>query len=147
MLLLFIGKGMHMDSSDWNRLIWNCVAYTKWSLVYSRICFKCNIRFFLLLGTIKQKKLAIIIYLVLGMAQIIEMLIFTIMTLVLLANKSFECRCDSHECEDDVTFCEMVGTILGSVSGVDVLISIYFWLCVLSLFRTMSAEETMISVF
>ena len=103
--------------------------------------------FFLLLGTIKQKKLAIIIYLVLGMAQIIEMLIFTIMTLVLLANKSFECRCDSHECEDDVTFCEMVGTILGSVSGVDVLISIYFWLCVLSLFRTMSVEETMISVF
>ena len=101
----------------------------------------------LLLGTIKQKKMAIIIYLVLEMTQIIEMLIFTIMTLVSLANKNFECRCDSHECEDDVTFCEMVGTILGSVSGVDVLISIYFWLCVLSLFRTMSAEETMISVF
>ena len=104
-------------------------------------------RVFLLLGIIQQKRLAIIIYLVLEIAQIIEMIIMTIMTLVSLTNKNFACRCDSHECEDDVTFCEMIGTILGSVSGVDVLISIYFWLCVLSLFKTMSAEETMISVF
>ena len=123
------------------------IQYDAWSIigfVLSVISSLC-----LLLGTIKQIKPAIIIYLVLEMAQIIELLISTIMTLVLMLNKNFKCRCDSHECEgeDNTPFCEMIGTILGSVGGADILISIYFWLCVFSLFRKMSSEEEMISIF
>ena len=67
------------------------------------------------------------------MAQVIELLISTIITLVaLLINQNFVCRCDSHECEEDVQFCEMIGTILGSVGCADIVVSVYFWLCVLS---------------
>ena len=104
--------------------------------------------FFLLLGILKQIKPAIIIYLILEMAQVIELLISTIITLVaLLINQNFVCDCDSHECEEDVAFCKMIGTILVSVGCADIVVSIYLWLCVLSFARKMSSDEQVISVF
>ena len=77
-------------------LLIQCDAWSIIGFVLSVISSLC-----LLLGTIKQIKPAIIIYLVLEMAQIIELLIYTIMTLVLMLNKNFKCRCDSHECEGE----------------------------------------------
>ena len=103
--------------------------------------------FSLLIGTIKILKAGVIIYLVIEMAQIIGLLIFAILTIVQLLNGTFLCRCDSHECKDDLVFCEMIGKTLVSVGGADILVSIYFWLCVLSLFRKMSSEEKLISIF
>ena len=103
--------------------------------------------FSLLIGTIKILKAGVIIYLVIEMAQIIGLLIFAILTIVQLYNGTFLCRCDSHECKDDLVFCEMIGKTLVSVGGADILVSIYFWLCVLSLFRKMSSEEKLISIF
>ena len=107
--------------------------------------------FSLLIGTIKILKAGVIIYLVIEMAQIIGLLIFSILTIVQLLNKTFSCHCDSHECKDDEKvmseFCKMIGTSLVSLGGADVLVSIYFWLCVLSLFRKMTSEEKLISIF
>ena len=103
--------------------------------------------FSLLIGTIKILKAGVIIYLVIEMAQIIGLLIFAILTIVQLLKGTFLCRCDSHECKDDLVFCEMIGKTLVSVGGADILVSIYFWLCVLSLFRKMSSEEKLISIF
>ena len=103
--------------------------------------------FSLLIGTIKILKAGVIIYLVIEMAQIIGLLICSILTIVQLLNGTFLCRCDSHECKDDLVFCEMIGKTLVSVGGADILVSIYFWLCVLSLFRKMSSEEKLISIF
>ena len=103
--------------------------------------------FSLLIGTIKILKAGVIIYLVIEMAQIIGLLIFAILTIVQLYNGTFLCRCDSHECKDDLVFCEMIGKTLVSVGGADILVSIYFWLCVLSLFRKMCSEEKLISIF
>ena len=112
--------------------------------------------FSLLIGTIKILKAGVIIYLVIEMAQIIGLLIFAILTIVQLLEETFKCPCDSHECKEDqadqdeskmTPFCEMIGKTLVSVGGADVLVSIYFWLCVLSLFRKMSSEEKLISIF
>ena len=102
---------------------------------------------FLLLGTIKQIKLAIIVYLVLEMVQVIETLIATVIVLVnVIGTKNFTCTCDSHECEDDTSYCDMIGITLGSFGCVEVVISTYFWICVLSFSLKLYSHENMITV-
>ena len=102
---------------------------------------------FLILGTIKQIKLAIIVYLVVEMVQIIETLTAAVIVLVsVIANKNFTCTCDSHECEDDTSYCDTIGILLGSFGCVEVMISTYFWICVLSFALKLYSHENMITV-
>ena len=102
---------------------------------------------FLLLGTIKQIKLAIIVYLVLEMVQVIETIIATVIVLVnVISKKTFTCICDSHECKDDTSYCDTIGIILGSFGCVDVMISTYFCICALSFALKLYSHEKIITV-
>ena len=101
----------------------------------------------LLLGTLRQLIFALAIYLVLELAQIIEIFVSTVIVLVnLLIYKNFTCECDSHECEDDNRFCETVGATLGAFGSIDVVISMYFWLCVLSFVLKISSSPQKITI-
>ena len=103
------------------RTLWSIVAVSL-SLISST---------FLLFGTIKQIKLGIMLYLVLEMIKIIEMFIATVIVVVdIIVYKQFTCQCDSHECEDN--FCETISIALGTFGSIVVVVSSYFWICVLS---------------
>ena len=101
----------------------------------------------LIIGTIKQLKLGIIIYLVLEMIQVIETFVSTIIVLVdVTLYENSECGCDSHECETSKNFCNLIGKVLGGFGGLEVLISTYFWICVLSYYIKITDSEKVVSV-
>ena len=100
---------------------------------------------FMLLGSIKYIRMAIIIYLFFEFIHITETFTACIIIFVdLIAFKNFNCSwnwnrkwvalCQSNEdCEDNKDVCDTVGILLGSAFWIYTLLNIYFLMCGFSL--------------